>query len=85
MILRRLRELRRGRTTLLVSHRVSTVRHADRIVVLEAGRILEQGTHEELCAAGGFYASLDQSNPSFAVEATKLWESARQTKTVPPS
>jgi ATP-binding cassette subfamily B protein len=55
-ILSRLKSLRAGRTTLLVSHRVSTARHADRIVVLDAGQIAETGTHAELMERGGIYA-----------------------------
>jgi ATP-binding cassette subfamily B protein len=57
-ILRELTAVMRGRTTLLVSHRVSTIRHADRIVVLERGAIAEQGTHAELLSHGGLYAQL---------------------------
>ena len=59
-ILRRLKELTRHRTTVLISHRVSTVRHADQIVVLRDGRIVECGRHEELLARGGYYDELYQ-------------------------
>ncbi len=57
-ILAGLRAVMRTRTTILVSHRVSTVREADQILVLDAGRLVEQGTHDTLMARGGRYASL---------------------------
>jgi ATP-binding cassette subfamily B protein len=59
-ILRRLRDIMRQRTTILVAHRVSTVKNADQIVVLRGGQIIERGTHDELLALGGYYADLHQ-------------------------
>jgi len=50
--------LARSRTTLVIAHRLSTVRSADRIIVLEDGRVAETGSHGELLAAGGLYAHL---------------------------
>ena len=59
-ILGRLRGVMRGRTTILIAHRTSTVRDADKIVVLKDGKIIEYGTHDELLANAGYYADLYQ-------------------------
>jgi ATP-binding cassette subfamily B protein len=59
-ILRRLRTFMKGRTSIIISHRISTVKGADLIVVLDKGQIVERGTHDELVAHGGIYADLNE-------------------------
>src|SRR6185437_7168172 len=59
----------KGRTALIIAHRLSTIKAVDRIVVFHKGRVVEQGTHEDLMAAGGLYARLH--NLQFAREAVE--------------
>jgi ATP-binding cassette subfamily B protein len=61
MIERGLHELMKGRTTLVIAHRLSTIRNADLIVVMDKGKVIEQGTHAELVAKGGLYAALEKT------------------------
>ena len=71
-IFRRVLEATRGVTTILVSHRFSTVRQADRICVLEHGRVVELGTHDELMALGGRYRTM------FDLQASRFFEESEQ-------
>ena len=61
LIQRAMGELMRGRTTFVIAHRLSTIRNADTILMMEHGRIVEQGTHHELLVAKGRYAEMYHS------------------------
>jgi ATP-binding cassette subfamily B protein len=61
LIQRAMNRLMEGRTTFVIAHRLSTIRDADMILVMDHGRIVEQGTHDDLLARGGFYAELYNS------------------------
>jgi ATP-binding cassette subfamily B multidrug efflux pump len=69
-ILTALQRLRRGRTTLIVAHRLSAVQHAEHIVVLSAGKVVQQGTHQALLQQPGIYAQMAQQQASAAAEPT---------------
>jgi ATP-binding cassette subfamily B protein len=56
-----MRELMKNRTCFVIAHRLSTIRSADHILVLDGGKVVEQGTHETLMAQGGFYKKLYQA------------------------
>ena len=67
-ILLQLREVMRSRTSIIVAHRISTVREADQILVLDHGRIVERGTHSELLAANGRYRQLYDRQYNFETD-----------------
>ena len=74
-ILTSLKALRRGKTTLMVSHRVSTARHASRVVILDQGVIVEEGTPNELLAQGGLFAALEMLQREGRRDIDSVWDS----------
>lgn len=59
-IIENIKEIAKGRTVIMIAHRISTLRHADKIVVLDEGKLIEEGTHEQLIDQGGHYAELER-------------------------
>ena len=78
LIQQALNRLTRNRTTLVIAHRLSTIRHADKIVVLDSGRIIETGAHDELMARGGRYAKMVETQ-----SVARSWELSRQPELQP--
>ena len=78
LIQQALERLMHGRTTVVIAHRLSTVRNADQIVVLQEGKIVERGTHEDLMTSGGLYQHLNRVQLELEPLEAKAWESAPQ-------
>jgi ATP-binding cassette subfamily B protein len=68
VILAHLRDVMHGRTAVLISHRVAAIKDADQIIVLDQGKVVERGTHDELIARGGVYSDLYRSQLQTAME-----------------
>ena len=79
-ILSALRKLRRGKTTIMVSHRVSTARGASRVVILDHGRIVEQGTPNELLAKGGLFAALEMLQREGRRDVDSVWDAVEASR-----